>query len=258
MKRKPAILALVVLAGVALAFLFLRRHQPAPPPIVLHPSPQRLAQAQQHLEVLQSEVMQSEIAPARTPLPAAHRGAVPHGATAVRQPVLRTLRLSEEDLNVYLAGNPATRKMLVVSTVFEAVQLVLNEPANLTIHAAVALKGRAQNVQLDGSLAPDPKTGLRFTATQAQVGRFPMPPAVVTAQANALAARLLKKVHGRLPLAIQSVQVQGKMLVLTGILVRRRPAPRQAPPRKPASPQSASLARHSPLLPASPPQTRPF
>ena len=86
----------------------------------------------------------------------------------------------------------------------QTVQLVLAEPANLTIHAAVTLKGRAENVQLDGSLAPDAKTGLRFTAAHAQVGRLPMPPSMVTAQADALAAGLLKKVHGRLPLAVQA------------------------------------------------------
>ncbi len=105
------------------------------------------------------------------------------------------------------------------------------------------------------NITPDPKTGLRFTATHAQVGLLPMPPAVVTAQANTLAATLLAKVHGHLPFAIQSAQVQGKMLVLTGFLVR---PPQQDPQRRAASPQSASLARHSPLPPASPLQTRPF
>lgn len=261
MKRKPAILVFVVLGGAALALIVLRRHPPAPPPVILHPTPQRLAQAQRHLEALQTEALQPDTLAAE----AVHLEAPPtpstqalrrHGAASVRRPALRTLHISEEDLNVYLAGNQATRKLLGAHGV-KAVQLVLNEPAHLTIHASVALRGRAQNVQLDGSLTPDPQTGLRFTATHAQVGRFPMPPAVVTAQANAIAARLLKKVHGRLPLAIRSVQVQGKTLVLTGVLVRSHPAPRQAPPGKAASPRLMLPARRLPLPPASPPQIRP-
>lgn len=259
--RRPVIFALVVLGAASLAFFFLRRHPPAPP-VILHPTPQRLGQAQRHLDALQSEVLQPETIPLPTrpseavPL-AAHRHTARRGVPAARRPALRTLRVSEDDLNVYLAGNLATRKLLGSNGV-RAVQLVLAEPANLTIHAAVALKGHTQNVQIDGSLAPDPKIGLRFTATHAQVGRFPLPPAVVTAQANALAARLLKKVHGRLPLAIQSVQVQGKMLMLTGILVRRSLPLPQRPARRAAYPQSASPARHSLPPPALPPQTRPF
>lgn len=251
--RRPAILALVILGAGGLTLLFLRRHPPAPPPVVLHPTPQRLAQAQNHLQALQSEVLQTETVPTEAVPPKVRSHVSPRLVPMIRRPALRTLRVTEEDLNVYLAGNQATRKLLGANGV-RAVQIVLTEPSNLTIHAAVAMKGHSQNVQLDGSLAPDPKLGLRFTATHAQVGRFPMPPAVVTAQANAVAARLLKKVHGRLPLVIQSVQVQGKMLVLTGILVRRVLPPQ----RVPASPQSASPARRSPLPPASPPQTRPF
>ena len=121
----------------------------------------------------------------------------------------------------------------------KAVQIILSEPANLTIRAAVLVKGRPQNLQIEGGLAPDPRLGLRFTATHAQVGRFPLPPAVVTTQANALAARLAGRMRGRLPLTVQSVRVQGKMLVLTGVLVRRG---RITPPA-PASPRPMSPAR---------------
>ena len=257
--RRRAIFALAILGAAALAFFFLRRHPPAPPPVVLHPTPQRLAQAQSDLEAFQKQMTQPEESLPAPAIPAkTHRLIAPRRSAAARRAVLRTLRVSEEDLNVYLAGNQATRKLLDAHGV-RAVQLVLAEPANMTIHAAVALKGRTQNVQLDGTLAPDPKMGLRYNATHAQVGRFSMPSAVVTAQGNALAASLLKKVHGRLPLAIQSVQVQGKMLVLTGILLKRGLSPHQPPaPRAAASPQSASPARHSQPPPASPPQTRPL
>jgi len=229
-KRKPALLALLAAALAVMALLFLRRPLPLPP-VVLHPTTQQSARAMRHMEALQQELQPEESLQKSTLLGR-------RKASAPASPKPRTLRLSEEDLNVYLAGNQSARRLLAAQGV-KTVQIILSEPANLTIRAAVSVKGRPQNVQLNGALAPDPKLGLRYTATHAQVGRFPLPPAVVTAQANALAARLTRQMHGRLPLTIQSVRVQGKMLVLTGLLIKRR---RVAPPA-PASPRSALPAR---------------
>ena len=214
-----------------MALLSLRRPPPVPPPLAIHPTAQQSARAAHHLGALEQE-LQPE-APRRE----SSRPGRPIASPKASPPRPRTLRLSEEDLNVYLAGNPAARKMLAARGV-KTVQIILSEPAHLTIRAAVSIKGHPQNVQLDGRLSPDPKLGLRYTATRAQVGRFPLPPAVVTTQANALAARLADQLHGRLPLRVQSVQVQGKMLVLTGLLVKR--APLKAP--APASPRGASPA----------------
>lgn len=228
MKRKPILLTLLAVLVAVPALLLLRRPPPVPPPAVLRPTPKQAAQAQRHLDALFQQ-LQPDPAP-------------PPGTPPSRQPVppkQRTLRLTEEDLNVTLAGNKAARKMLAARGV-RAVQVILSEPAHLTVRATVVVKGRAQNIQLDGTLAADPKIGLRYTASRAQVGRFPLPPAAVTAQADALAARLSDQMRGHLPLTIQSVQVQGKTLVLTGLLVRlarvRTPAP--------ASPRSASPAHH--------------
>jgi len=228
MKRKPALLALLAAALAVPALLLLCRPPPVPPPVVLRPTVQQAAQARRHLEALQQE-LQPEEPPQKT---------TPQGRQEVAPPKRRILRLSEEDLNVTLAGNQAARKLLAARGV-KTVQLILSEPANLTIRAAVSVKDRSQNVQVDGSLAPDPDMGLRYTATHAQVGRFPLPPAIVTAQTNALAARLTKQMQGRLPLTVQSVRVQGKVLVLTGLLIRRN---RVRPP-SPASPPPASPAR---------------
>jgi len=223
-KRKTALLALLAAVAV-IALLLLRRPPPVPPPVLLHPTTQQSAQATRHLEALQQE-LQPEEPPQKNTRSGRQKASLP------APPKLHTLRLSEEDLNVYLAGNQAARKMLAARGV-KTVQIILSEPANLTIRAAVSVKGRSQNVQLDGGLTPDPRLGLRYTATRAQVGRFPLPPAVVTAQANALAARLAGQMHGRLPLTVQSVRVQGKMLVLSGLLVKRRrvrPHPSASPP----------------------------
>ena len=211
MKHKPVLLTLLALVTVTAALL--HRPPPIPAPVVLHPTEQQAAQVRHHMEALQEE-LQPEEPPQKSARPVRQKAPSP------APPKTRTLRLSEEDLNVYLAGDQAARKMLAARGV-KTVQILLSEPANLTIRAAVTIKDHAQNIQLDGGLAPDPKLGLRYTATHAQVGRFPLLPAIVTAQANTLAAGIAGQMHGRLPLLIQSVQVQGKVLVLTGTLVKR-------------------------------------
>ena len=226
MKRKPILLTLLAVLVAAATLLLLRRPPPVPPPAVLRPTPLQAAQVQRHLDVLQQQLQPD-------PLP-------PPGVPPSRQPApprQRTLRLTEEDLNVTLAGNKNARKMLAARGV-RAVQVILSEPAHLTVRATVLVKGRAQDIQIDGTLAPDPKIGLRYTATHAQVGRFPLPPAAVTAQADALAARLSGQMSGFLPLTIQTVRVEGKTLILTGLLARRM----SVRPPAPASPRSTSPA----------------
>ena len=168
-------------------------HKPASPPVLLHPTSRQLAQAENHI----AGVGQAVSGTGRNP---------------------RTLRLSENDLNVYLAGSPPARKLLAAHGV-QAVQIVLVEPAGLIIHAAVRIRSHSQNIQIGGALAPDPKTGLRFTATQVRIGRFPLPPSVVTAEANALAARFLR----RLPMNVQNVCVQKNDLVIVGLPMKASP-----------------------------------
>jgi len=226
-KRKPVLLTLLVVLLVAAALALLRRPPPVPPPVVLRPTHRQAAQAQRHLDALQRQLQ---------PDPAPPPGTPPSLRPAPPKP--RTLRLTEEDLNVTLAGNKGARRMLAARGV-KAVQVILSEPDHLTLRATVLVKGRPQNIQLDGALSPDPKLGLRYTATRAQVGRFPLPPAAVTAQADALAARFAGQMRGHLPLTVQSVRVQGKTLILTGLLVNRA----RVKPPAPASPPRVSPAR---------------
>ena len=226
MKRKPILLTLLAVLVAGSALLLGRRPPAVPPPAALRPTPLQAAQVQRHLDVLQRQLQ---------PDPAPPPGTAPSRRPAPPKP--RTLRLTEEDLNVTLAGNKSARKMLAARGV-KAVQVILSEPAHLTVRATVLVKGRAQNIQLDGTLAADPKIGLRYTATRAQVGRFPLPPAAVTAQADALAARLSGQMSDHLPLTIQGVRVEGKTLVLTGLLARRI----SVRPLASASPRSVSPA----------------
>ena len=226
MKRKPILLTLLAVLVAGSALLLGRRPPAVPPPAALRPTPLQAAQVQRHLDVLQRQLQPD---PAPPPVTAPSRRPAP--------PKPRTLRLTEEDLNVTLAGNKSARKMLAARGV-KAVQVILSEPAHLTVRATVLVKGRAQNIQLDGTLAADPQIGLRYTATRAQVGRFPLPPAAVTAQADALAARLSGQMSDHLPLTIQGVRVEGKTLVLTGLLARRI----SVRPLASASPRSVSPA----------------
>ena len=202
-RRRAAIVA-VCLGCVGLGGWLLVRPTPAPPPVVLHPSAAQVAVAQKRLTTLDQTVSRPSPGP-------------------------RTLRLSETDLNVILATSKPVRKMLASRGV-GAVQIELQEPNALTIHASVRVQGHVQNVLVSGTLAPDPKNGLRFAVTGVQAGRFPLPPALINAQANQIAARFTQPTLRRLSLTVQSVSVEKKDLVVIGI------------PIKPASPQSKSPA----------------
>ena len=184
----------------------LLRPAPAPPPAMLHPTARQAAETQQRLATLSHTAAQLKPGP-------------------------RTLRLSENDLNVTLASNKPVHQLLLKRGV-EAVQIVLQEPNAIILHAAVRVQGHSQNVQISGTLSPDPKTGLRFAASAAQAGRFPLPQALVNAQANQLTARFSRPLLSRLSLTVQSVRVQKKDLVLI------------CAPLTTASPRSASPARH--------------
>ncbi|MGI4787907.1 MAG: hypothetical protein ACRYFS_03550 [Janthinobacterium lividum] len=209
LKRKIPLILLLFLGLIVAAWIVLRP-KPAPAPVLLIPTPRRLAQAETHIAELGKAVSNP-------------------GPNLKHNP--RTLRLSENDLNVYLAGSKSVRKLLASRGV-EAVQIVLAEPANVIVHATVRVNSHPQNIQIDGSLEPDPKTGLRFRASSAQVGSLPLPPSVVTAQANALAAHFTSQLHRSFSISVQSVSVQKKDLVIVGL------------PIAAASPQSVSPARH--------------
>jgi hypothetical protein len=209
LKRKtPLILLLVAVLGVAAWFLL--RPKPAPAPVMLHPTPGQFADTQKRLTGLEQAASKSGTGP-------------------------RTLRLSENDINVALAGSRPLQKLLASHGV-QAVQVVLREPDSVIIHAAATVRGRTRNIQLSGTLAPDPKTGLRFIASGAQVGSLPLPAAMVTAEAGSLAAHFARQFLRRRAFSVQSVSVQKKELVIVGV-----PTP---PPLPSASRQSASPGRH--------------
>jgi len=224
LKRKAAILAFLAVGLAAFGLVVLRRPPAVPPPAALHPTVRQVALAQKRLESLVA---------LSAPRPALSRPFPP-----APPPASRTLRVSEEDLNVFLAGSPTARRLLAARGI-RAIQVFLLEPSGLTIRATMDFHGHPQNVQFDGLLAPDPQLGLRFTVTHAQVGRFPVPALVLARQADALAARFSRSMRRRLPITVQSVRVVGKMLLLSG-----PPVPPAATPRKvSASPRAASPAR---------------
>jgi hypothetical protein len=201
-RRTRPLVTGVLLGLLAAAGWLLRRPAPAPP-VVPHPTAVQMAQTRQHLASLGRAASRTQAGP-------------------------RLLRLSENDLNVTLAANPSVRGLLTKRGV-QAVQIVLQEPDAVVVHASVRVQGHFQNVQISGTLSPDPKTGLRFSAFAAQAGRLPLPPALINAQANQLAARFSRPLLRRLSLTVQSVSIQKKDLLLTCA---------------PASPPGASPAPH--------------
>jgi len=208
-KQKAALIALGLLLFGSGAWLLLRP-APAPPPVILRPTARQVAETQKHLDVLGKAVSKPGTGP-------------------------RTLRLSENDINVALAGSPSLKKLLTAHGV-KAVQIVLQEPNRVVVHASATVRGHVQNIQISGALAPDPKLGVRFTATNAQVGSLPLPAPIVTAEANGLAAHFSRQLLSHFSISVQGVYVQKKDLVIVGI-------PTQTPPTA-ASPPTASPGRH--------------
>ena len=206
MKRKAPLVVLLLAAAFGLGAWLLLRPKPAPPPVLLHPTAHQVAETEKHLNALSAA--------------AAKPGSEP-----------RTLRLSAQDINVALAGSRPLQKLLTAHGV-HAVQIVLSEPNHVTIHASVTVHGQTQNVQIDGTLAPDPKTGLRFAASGAQVGSLPLPAPLVSAEADNLAAHFSHQFLRRASLSVQGVYVQKNALVIDGIPTAALPTP--------ASPASAS------------------
>ena len=212
-KRSVPVLAALFIVS-ALGTFFSLRLRPEPPlPAVPHPTARRVAQATQHLELLLQ------------PPP-------PSSSTSSPQPVgPRTLRVSEDDLNVTLAGNAAARRQLRAYGI-SAVQVLLTPPSNLSLRVAMKVQGQPRRVRIDGTLSPDAAQGLRYTVTRAQVGQFLLPPALATTQAQKLVHSFLRRAHQHLPLTVQTVQVADKTLIITGL------------PTPPATPPAASPARH--------------
>lgn len=214
MNKLPAVfLGSLFLVSTLGGYLFSGLGSAPPPPVVPHPTVQRVAQATHRLETLFQAVPPAAAMPAKGP----HTPPKP-----------RTLRVSEDDINVYLAGNAAARALLKSRGV-QAVQVVLTPPDVITLHAIFVLHGEPRTVQISGILTPNPTQGINFAATQAQAGHFPLPPGVVSSQAQTILRGFILRSHHRLPLTVQSVEIEDKTLVITGL-----PVPPETPP--PASP----------------------
>jgi len=209
-KRRVGLLvfALVVLAGLAT----LLTRKPVPPPVVATYTPRQAQAAQEHINAVRAELFQPD---ARPSAQSADTAAVQH----VRQahgPDLVRLQLSQADLNAYLATNPQVKAMLANRHV-QAVQALLRPPHGMTVRATLLRGGHSYNIQLETTVRADPKAGMQVSITGAQVGRLPLPPALVTAQANKIAGQMTGKMRGRLPLVLKDVRVQGDHLVLIGV-----------------------------------------
>ena len=204
-KRVASFIGLVLLLCAGSGTWLLTRPLPLPP-VRLHPTVTQIATAQRHLATLNQIATRSGLGP-------------------------RTVRLSESDLNVTLSSSKPLQSVLADHGI-GAVQIELQEPNVLVIHASMRVHGFWQNVQITGTLVPDPKSGVRFDANRAQAGRFPLPLSFVTAQVDRLAARFSQPLLAHLPLTVQSLSVQKKELVLVGI------------PLVKASPRSKSPAHH--------------
>lgn len=229
-RRRRLLPALIVVCALGLVSgLLIRRlgPRPVPPPVIPVYTPQQAAQAQSHLETLRTQLIHPDAAPPETASATPTQAKTPKPVKPVPQRIQR-LQLSQQDLNAYLATNPNAKAFLSRQGV-KAVQITFIAPRNLRIRAAVVYRGRPANVQITGRIEPDRRTILGFVATGAQVGRLPLPPEAMTAQAERLARQFTRRLQGRLLFSVRTLQVVGNNLVLTGTPQRvsgpRRPLP---------------------------------
>lgn len=209
-KRRVGLLAFALILLAVLAFVLTRK--PVPPPSVVVYTPRQAQTAQEHVNDVRAQLFQPEAGPSA---PHVDTDAVQH----VRQahgPDLVRLQLSQADLNAYAATNPQVKAMLMSHHV-RAMQMLLKPPHGIVVRATLLRGGHPYNIQVETTVRADAKMGMQVTATGAQVGRLPLPPALVTAQANKVAAQMTGKMWGRLPLVLKDVRVQGDHLVLIGV-----------------------------------------
>lgn len=209
-KRRVGLLAfaLIILAGLGLLLM----RKPVPPPTVAVYTPRQAQTAQEHVNAVRAELFQPDAKPSA---PHADTDAVQH-VHQTHGPDLVRLQLSQADLNAYAATNPQVKAMLMSHHV-RAMQMLLKPPYGIVVRATLLRGGHPYNIQVETTVRADAKMGMRVTATGAQVGRLPLPPALVTAQANKVAGELTGKMRGRLPLVLKDVRVQGDHLVLIGV-----------------------------------------
>jgi hypothetical protein len=248
-RRRRALVPLLVIACLLLVgMLAFRVFSPKPvlPPKIIAYSPQQAAEAKQHLDDLGAQLAEPALdttAPASAPQPSApgprtQQTAAPVQTLTPKPPSIVRLQLSQADLNTYLATDKKIKPLLTARGI-QAVQVSLLPPHNVVFRAAVLYRGRKTNIQIAGALLPSPDTLARLDATQAQVGSLPLPPKTVTAQADRIASQFIGHLRGRLPITVQTIEVVGDHLILTGIRHPRAPTHPVGDSR-----QSASPVRH--------------
>lgn len=218
-RRRRLLPTLVIICALGLAAGLLVHRvgpRPVPPPVVPAYTPQQSAQAEADLDTLREQLTRPAPPPGVPSAPDAQTNPPAQPQPQTPRPRAMRLELSQQDLNAYLATNPNAKLFLARQGV-KAVQIIFQPPSNLLIRAAVLYRGRPANVQITGRVQPSPRTLVRLVATGAQVGRLPIPPKAVSAQADKLAAQFTRKLRGRLPFSVRAVQVVGDRLVLTGV-----------------------------------------
>lgn len=212
-RRRVGVLASVLVLLAASALVLTRK--PVPPPEAIAYTPRQAQTAQEHVGAVRAQLFAPDAGAGTPHTPTADTDTVQHVHQA-HGPDLVRLQLSQADLNAYCATNPQVKAMLANHHV-QAMQMLLKPPQGITVRATMVRGGHPYNVQIETTVRADPKIGLQVTATGAQVGRLPLPPALVMAQANKVAGQMTGKMRGRLPLALKDVRVQGDHLVLMGV-----------------------------------------
>lgn len=218
MKRRKSFLALLFLLVAAAVVIRVFMPKPAPAPVVKQYTPQEAQTAERNISAVQKKIVGQ---PALVPIPPPY-GAVPQNGNDAKpniqsrdaRDVVR-VQLSEADLNAYAATDSQVKAALAKKGV-RAVQILLSEPSNIILRAAITYKGRAANLQVAGTLVPSAKTMMGVHVSSAKIGSVPIPAGTVSAEVDKLAFDAAEPMRNSLRLVVNDVRVVNHNLILIG------------------------------------------
>jgi hypothetical protein len=203
-----ALLILLVVAGI-----YLLSKKPALPPAP--PTQAEVGQAQSRLSAaLAPEPVVNAPAPSSsaTNLQIDSQRAVSNTSQGNG---IRTIRISDNDINVVLAGDAGVISDMKSKGLTNA-HIKFADPSNVSFSATVQKDGHAQSITIDGTLATSTDGDLSYSPHAVRLGALPLPESTFDKLIRRECDGVLKLGIQRLPISVQTVAVKNHQLILSG------------------------------------------
>jgi hypothetical protein len=141
-------------------------------------------------------------------------------ATGLQPGQTITIHLSEDDINTTIATNPDIKQQLAAHGV-QAAQLAFAPPNIVTAFVKIVYHDQPADAEVMGALSPDSDGGLQFAAQEVKVSDVPVPLKSAQPIIDKAEAILLPKADSGLPIRVQTIDVRGKVIYLTGPAKKR-------------------------------------